>query len=118
MGRRAPVRSMVVRYRVIALLIVSLALLAGACGKGRSSGNSGGKPAIEAGSQGCIVPKGAVKLCGEDAEDWCKSHTQAELSYGDCTAILPKPAKPQENSQAPSQPEPAGTPTGPQVASA
>src|SRR5436309_927694 len=112
--------SIVVRYRVIALLIVSLGLLAGGCGnKSRGSGNSGGKPALEAGSQGCIVPKGGVKLCGEDAEDWCKSHAQAELSYGDCTAILPKPAKPQEQtSQAPAQPEPAGTPTGPQVASA
>src|SRR4051794_34577334 len=97
MGRRPSVPSIAVRYRVIALLIVSLALLAGGCGaKSRSSGNSGGKPAMEAGSQGCIVPKGAVKLCGEDAEDWCKSHTQAELSYGDCSAILPKPAKPAE----------------------
>jgi hypothetical protein len=77
----------------VVLLVVALAMT-GCSGtsKSKSADTSGAK---QEGSQGCLVPEGGVKLCGEDAVDWCANNPGVKPKYGDCSQILgPNPAKP------------------------
>jgi hypothetical protein len=89
----------------VVLLVVALATTgcSGSSSKSKSADSSGAK---QEGSQGCLVPEGGVKLCGEDAIDWCVNNPGVKPKYGDCAQILgPNPAKPPKAPEDVSPPE-------------